>query len=182
MSVPLDRLYNFLRDICNRDDLIIYQFSPPGSRKPEDLEQSSSQSQKPWLSLMTSPGLIFHDQEPLNYDLYTKEKIKHYVNSRLANERSQNEKDGILSYIYDEGNQDFQFETLEDKLKYFREYTKRGLLRFKERNLDGALSDFNRALQADSSQPLIQRGVVLYIMGNYVSIYICSTFDFSFAN
>jgi len=46
---------------------------------------------------MTSPGLIFYDQEPLNYDLYAKEKIKHYLNSRVANERSQNEKDLIAS-------------------------------------------------------------------------------------
>ena len=78
MSVPLDRLYNFLRDVYNHHDLIIYRFFPHGSRKIEDLN----------LLLPTNPFtdhtygnvVIFHDQEPLNFDLYTNNNIEYLSN------------------------------------------------------------------------------------------------------
>lgn len=59
------------------------------------------------------------------------------------------------------------FDKVEDKYKYFREYTKRGMKRMKENNLDGALMDFNRALNTNTSQPLVQRAIVLYLLGDY---------------
>ena len=79
MSVPLDRLYNFLYDIANRNDLIIYGFYPHGSRKLDDLRCLQQRSLIPWVKAMTSPHLIFHDQEPLNYNLYTKKDFKDYL-------------------------------------------------------------------------------------------------------
>ena len=62
MSVPLDRLYNFLQDICNQD-ILIYRFLPHGSRKIDDC--------KP-LKLCTDQyiKMFCHDQETLNYKDY----------------------------------------------------------------------------------------------------------------
>jgi len=81
MSVPLDRLYNFLYDdITNRDDIVIYQFLPHGSRKLEDLIDTTSKiSDRSWLKAMTTPCMILHDQEPLMYHLYTKKDFKEYL-------------------------------------------------------------------------------------------------------
>lgn len=74
MSVPLDRLYNFLHDICNHRDLIIYRFFPHGSRKIEDLvllEYCNQIVEQGHSMIMTNKTfLFFHDQEPLNFDLY----------------------------------------------------------------------------------------------------------------
>jgi hypothetical protein len=97
MSIPLDRLYNFLSDICNRNDLIIYGFFPYGSRKLEDIKmlqdiQNKDWMAKDWVARMTVPSLIFHDQEPLCFDLYTEEKIKDYVDTHFRYSESQNEK------------------------------------------------------------------------------------------
>jgi hypothetical protein len=71
MSVPLDRLYNFL-DSINRHsghDVIIYRFSPHGSRKIQDLLPLSNTPE--WKKLMTTPVVFYHDQEPLNFDYYS---------------------------------------------------------------------------------------------------------------
>jgi hypothetical protein len=68
MTVPLDRLYNYIsdlaREICN-EDVIIYRFFPHGSKKLSDLAQLKPYD---WFSGSTKPGLICHDQEPLDYD------------------------------------------------------------------------------------------------------------------
>jgi hypothetical protein len=74
MSVPLDRLYNFLSDICNRNDLIIYGFFPHGSRKLEDLLPLNDHKSS-WVGRMTMPSMIFHDQETLNYNFYDKKEF-----------------------------------------------------------------------------------------------------------
>ena len=81
MSIPLDRLYNFLYDdITNRDDIVIYQFSPHGSRKLEHLVDIVSKiPDRPWIKAMTTPCMILHDQEPLMYHLYTKKDFKNYL-------------------------------------------------------------------------------------------------------
>ena len=57
--------------------------------------------------------------------------------------------------------------TLDGNLRYFREYAKRGMNRMKIGNLTGAILDFDRAVQADSSQIFVQRGILLYLLGNY---------------
>jgi len=77
MSVPLDRLYNFLHDVCNRDDIIIYRFYPHGSKKLDDLTTLSDKKLS-WYQLMTYNSLICHDQEVLKYDLYSKQDF--YLN------------------------------------------------------------------------------------------------------
>jgi len=52
-------------------------------------------------------------------------------------------------------------------LRYFREYARRGMERFMKGDLAGCLADFDRAVASNSSQPLIQRGIALYIAGHY---------------
>jgi hypothetical protein len=79
MSVPLDRLYNFLHDVCNHRDLIIYRFFPHGSRKITDLTvfltngliDGSDQSWETRYQYARQNILFMHDQEPLNFDLYS---------------------------------------------------------------------------------------------------------------
>ena len=70
------------------------------------------------------------------------------------------------SNIYDDDNEE-DFSTIEEGLRYFREYAKRGIKRFRDRDIEGSILDFNRAADANSSQPLIQRGIVLYCAGHY---------------
>lgn len=71
MSVPLDRLYNHIDSLCDHD-IIIYRFFPHGSKKLEDLTMLKAWS---WFEYMTLPMVICHDQEPLNFDLYTTDDI-----------------------------------------------------------------------------------------------------------
>jgi len=73
MSVPLDRLYNFLHDIVNHD-ITIYRFWPHGSKKLEDLVRLLPAV--PWTKGMTTPQAIFHDQEPLNFNLWTQDDFE----------------------------------------------------------------------------------------------------------
>jgi hypothetical protein len=75
MSVPLDRLYNFLHDVCNHRDLIIYRFFPHGSRKLEDLTRLVTGHQTDLQPInyqndSLSKYVFYNDQEPLNFDLY----------------------------------------------------------------------------------------------------------------
>jgi len=78
MSVPLDRLYNFLQDIASRDDLIIYRFFPHGSKKITDLRKlvpSARVQLENWTTpvkdVVNKKYVFMHDQEPLNFDLYS---------------------------------------------------------------------------------------------------------------
>jgi hypothetical protein len=77
MSVPLDRLYNFLNDICNRDDLIIYRFLPHGSKKISDLSLLSNYVDYYNACIFHNDffAAICNDQEPLNYDLYNSDQV-----------------------------------------------------------------------------------------------------------
>ena len=66
MSIPLDRLYHFLNSVSGHA-LLIYGWRPHGSKKLQDLV--------PWFGVpldwrikKTQLPLIFHDQEPLDYD------------------------------------------------------------------------------------------------------------------
>ena len=78
MSVPLDRLYNFLHDVVNHD-ITIYRFWPHGSKKLEHLKPLVEN--KHWFLHMTSPPIIFHDQEPLNFAHWTTEDfVQHWKN------------------------------------------------------------------------------------------------------
>lgn len=73
MSVPLDRLYNFLDDVCNYNDIIIYHFYPHGSKKIIDLVMLKDY--KKIVSEGQKKFVIFHDQEPLNFELYNNIEI-----------------------------------------------------------------------------------------------------------
>jgi hypothetical protein len=65
MSVPLDRLYNYLRDVCNHD-IIIYRFFPHGSKKLADCTPLSDDFTN--VELFTKMHSVFHDQEPLDFN------------------------------------------------------------------------------------------------------------------
>lgn len=66
MSVPLDRLYNYLRDVCNHD-IIIYRFFPHGSKKLTDCKLLSNEHSN--VELLTQMHAVFHDQEPLDFNM-----------------------------------------------------------------------------------------------------------------
>ena len=63
MSVPLDRLYNFLYDVAGHPNITIHRFFPHGSRTITDLTPLIDSPTKEF-------DVIMHDQEPLNYELY----------------------------------------------------------------------------------------------------------------
>jgi hypothetical protein len=70
MSIPLDRLYNYINDIAEgiyKDTVLIYRFHPHGSKKIEDLGPLQSLS---YIKMSIAPSIYCNDQEPLNYDLY----------------------------------------------------------------------------------------------------------------
>jgi hypothetical protein len=66
MSVPLDRLYNFLHDLCDQD-VLIYRWSPHGSRKLEDCLPIVDPLLMSTIEQYTSLYMICHDQEPVNF-------------------------------------------------------------------------------------------------------------------
>ena len=67
MSVPLDRLYNYLDSLCNHD-LLIYRFSPHGSKNLSDLRELNNYLPMGWRWCLLTPGVIVHDQEPLSFN------------------------------------------------------------------------------------------------------------------
>jgi hypothetical protein len=70
MSIPLDRLYNYLESLI-QEDILIYRFYPHGSKKLEDLKPLDAYLEKSWVTRMTLPMVFVHDQEPLNFDQYS---------------------------------------------------------------------------------------------------------------
>ena len=72
MSVPLDRLYNFLHDQCDQD-IIIYRWFPHGSRKVEDCTLLNQTTE---FELVTNLPMICHDQEPLRFEDFSKHAKK----------------------------------------------------------------------------------------------------------
>lgn len=69
MSVPLDRLYNFLHDHCNHD-IIIYRWNPHGSRKIGDCTPLTLNSTP--MDQLTHIFMVCHDQEPLDPSIFPK--------------------------------------------------------------------------------------------------------------
>jgi hypothetical protein len=70
MSVPLDRLYHYIQDVAEQvhgDRILIYRFSPHGSKNIEDL--TPMQEQYDLLNVFW-PQIYCYDQEPLDYDRY----------------------------------------------------------------------------------------------------------------
>jgi len=100
MSVPLDRLYHYLDD-CVNHDLLIYRWAPHGSRKLEDLDQLMTYSESHWYN---RPMMLFHDQEPLVYNMYTTAQLrncsKQFFDQDVDNKRFNFMlKDTVLDYI-----------------------------------------------------------------------------------
>lgn len=77
MSIPLDRLYDHLHNKSNHD-MIIYRWLPHGSKKLTDLQPLSAQFLTDWVTAMTTPIAIMHDQEPLNFDLWSDDDFSEY--------------------------------------------------------------------------------------------------------
>lgn len=88
MSIPLDRLYNYIEDTA-RDirggRVLIYRFSPNGSKKIEDLTMFGDFSNLTGVDKLLIPYMYCHDQEPLNYNLYKDYKQPHSINVQLDN-------------------------------------------------------------------------------------------------
>lgn len=84
MSIPLDRLYNFLNDICNRA-VLIYRWAPHGSKKLEDLSPLHDLPPGLWRD-RSMPLMIGHDQEPLFYDLYSESNIRAHLSTITYND------------------------------------------------------------------------------------------------
>lgn len=75
MSIPIDRLYHYLNDLVNHD-VIIYRWLPHGSKKLEDL--SPLKNNLNCFKRASTPIAVFHDQEPLNYYLYSENDFVQY--------------------------------------------------------------------------------------------------------
>ena len=73
MSVPLDRLYNHLDGLCNHD-VLIYHWAVHGSKKLEDIFPLYHEyANLDWVAMLTTPLMLAHDQEPLNFKLYSED-------------------------------------------------------------------------------------------------------------
>jgi len=77
MTIPLDKLYNFLEDIVNQD-IVIYRWYPHGSKLLKDLTMLRSYS---FFQKCTNPLMICHDQEPLNYYLYNEDELLNFMST-----------------------------------------------------------------------------------------------------
>jgi hypothetical protein len=72
MNIPLDRLYHFIDNIASEiygDYVVIYRFWPHGSKNITDL---SSLLDADWYARTRFPIMWCNDQEPLNYEFYSK--------------------------------------------------------------------------------------------------------------
>jgi hypothetical protein len=69
MSVPLDRLYTFLRDQCDQD-IIIYRWFPHGSRKVSDCTVLELPNHLTEFEKISTLHMVCHDQEPLDFDMF----------------------------------------------------------------------------------------------------------------
>lgn len=85
--IPFDQLYNFLDTVSNAN-LLIYRFLPAGSRNLDDCTPLHPYyTFKDWKTQVITPNIIFHDQEPLNWDQYTniQDWVKqHHVHGPVA--------------------------------------------------------------------------------------------------
>jgi len=99
MNIPLDQLYNYLDSIVN-GYVIIYRWKVHGSRNLGDCTMLREQSD-PYYSSMTKPHMIFHDQEPLNFDYYENSDyigyVKDYVPGFYKNHSP------VLDKLFDQG-------------------------------------------------------------------------------
>jgi hypothetical protein len=76
MSIPLDRLYNFLHDASDHD-IIIYRYFPHGSKNHSDLKPLHVVSP---VDSVCKPHMLCHDQEPV-----TAKSIPTHANRTIHN-------------------------------------------------------------------------------------------------
>jgi hypothetical protein len=84
MSIPLDRLYHYLENISqeiSENNVLIYRFLPHGSKKLTDLDILHNEKLE-WVKKMTQLAMIYHDQEPLEYSLYSEQELWTNFNQR----------------------------------------------------------------------------------------------------
>jgi hypothetical protein len=74
MNVPLNQIYNYLEGLVGANSTLIYRFDPPGSKKIGSLTGSKPVTM-PWSEYQRLIITIMHDQEPLNFDLYSESSI-----------------------------------------------------------------------------------------------------------
>jgi hypothetical protein len=75
MSIPLDRLYYYIESVSHEvyeNNVLIYRFYPHGSKKLTDLMPLQNID---WIKKMTQLPMICHDQEPLEYSLYSEQDL-----------------------------------------------------------------------------------------------------------
>lgn len=73
MSIPLDKLYDYLEDVSG-DDVLIYRWHNPGDKNLWDIECRKHGTQ-PYINKLTKACMIMHDQEPLNFSYYQKQPL-----------------------------------------------------------------------------------------------------------
>ena len=78
MSIPLDDLYHYI-DVLFEKHALIYRFFPHGSK---NIDQLWPMRPLALADTVVKPVVICHDQEPLNFDLYSKENIQTFIESK----------------------------------------------------------------------------------------------------
>lgn len=123
MSVPLDRLYHFIKDLSDCD-LVIYRWYPHGSKNLQDLlplEECCAECPT-CIHRAFNPAVICHDQEPLDYDLYTLDDIFQASQKTKKKWREFMALDPTDLSFADSARKD------KDSIKWFRKMHIRGLL------------------------------------------------------
>ena len=87
MSIPLDRLYDHLYHKSNHD-MLIYGWIPHGSKKLSDLTRLKSPIFPSWVDRMTTPLIIMHDQEPLQFDLWSDDDFFQQLKQKIIKENT----------------------------------------------------------------------------------------------
>jgi hypothetical protein len=77
MFIPVDQLHQYFDTLIDHD-LVIYRFWPHGSKEIRHLTLLHQYSM---LDITVNPIVICHDQEPLNYSMYTSNQIQGLWNS-----------------------------------------------------------------------------------------------------
>ena len=70
-------------------------------------------------------------------------------------------------HAFGEKSSNDELEIKEESLRYFKEYANRGLTKFRQRDIDGAVTDLKTAAGFNTSQPLPQLGIMLYCIEEY---------------
>jgi hypothetical protein len=79
MSIPLDRLYHYIENLCS-DNIIIYRWLPHGSKNLNDL-QPLFPPDKDWKEHTIALPLICHDQEPLDFNRHNNNELNELCNT-----------------------------------------------------------------------------------------------------